>query len=504
MLFRDVCSAVSYAHQHLVVHRDLKPGNILVTTEGTAKLLDFGIAKLLQTATPDHGAAPTVTLMPALTPGYSSPEQILGKQITTASDVYSLGVVLYLLLTGRSPYRTAINSAQDAIREVCETEPQRPSTATAAPNVASRERLDRDLDAIVLMALRKEPERRYASVELLSEDIRRHLDGLPVSAQGDRPGYRARKFLRRHRFETAAALLLALTLVGATIVSLREARIARQQERLAESERERAERHFASVRGLANAFMFRVHDAIKDLPGSTDARELLVSTSLEYLNTLATEASSDPELQLELAAAYQKVGDIQGRANQASKGQPRAALEVYSKSNGLLEPIVAADPLHLGARRMLAENHGRQSRLLLGLGDAKNGTDASRRAVEIFESLAEAQPDAATRRALSSAYRMHGQNLASTGAPKGPVAAYARKSLEIMEDLSRQDPDDRELGKRARVGLQRAGICTHWTQAASRNRRRGPVSQPQGTRHRRAARRGNRRSKHVARPRPAV
>ena len=122
--------------------------------------------------------------MQALTPGYSSPEQILGKQITTASDVYSLGVVLYLLLTGRSPYRSAINTAEDAIREVCETEPQRPSTATAAPNVATRERLDRDLDAIVLMALRKEPERRYASVELLSEDIRRHLDGLRSAPKG--------------------------------------------------------------------------------------------------------------------------------------------------------------------------------------------------------------------------------------------------------------------------------------------------------------------------------
>ena len=156
-----------------------------MTADGDVKLLDFGIAKLLQPAGSETATAPTVTLMRTLTPGFSSPEQILGKPITTASDVYSLGVVLYVLLTGRSPYRRALDTAEDAIREVCDTEPLRPSAAAAEAAAPGREPLGRDLDAIILQALRKEPERRYASVDQLADDIRRYLDGRPVTARGD-------------------------------------------------------------------------------------------------------------------------------------------------------------------------------------------------------------------------------------------------------------------------------------------------------------------------------
>jgi len=440
-LFRDVCAAVSYAHQRLVVHRDLKPGNILVTAEGRVKLLDFGIAKLLQPSANDTGAAPTITLMQALTPGFASPEQILGGTITTASDVYSLGVVLYLLLTGRSPYRTSLDSAQDAIREVCDNDPPPPSSHLS---------LDRDLDAITLRALRKEPDKRYRSVDELSEDVRRHLEGLPVLARGDQFSYRAGKFVRRHRIEIIAAGVLAVTLLGGVFASLREARIAEQQRVVAEQQSERAERHFSSVRKLADTFVFQVHDAIKDLPGSTAARELLVTTALEYLNTLAAEAGNDRELQQDLAAAYEKVGDIQGQAyGQANVGAPRLALDSYAKAIALLEPIVAADPGNIGARSSLAQGYLRRSRLLFVLGEPEQAVVASQSAVSAYEALAQAQPDIVMRASLADAYSSHAYTVDEAGnIPGGQNDAgvvYARKAVAILEDLARERPDDVNL-----------------------------------------------------------
>jgi tetratricopeptide (TPR) repeat protein len=435
-LFLEVCAAVSYAHQRLVVHRDLKPGNILVTADGAVKLLDFGIAKLLQPPGSEVPAALTVTLMRTLTPGFSSPEQVLGKPITTASDVYSLGVVLYVLLTGRSPYRRALETAEDAIREVCDTEPIRPSAAAAEADRAHAEPLGHDLDAIILRALRKEPERRYATVEQFADDVRRCLEGRPVLARGDDLSYRAGKFIRRHRLEVTAAALLALTLVAATIFSLREARIADEQ-------RARAERHFGSVRGLANRFLFEFHDAIKDLPGATRAREQVVGTALEYLGALSAEAGDDHALREELAAAYEKVGDIQGQAyGAATTGEPRKASESYAQAIALLEPIVAADPAAQGARSSLARVLLRNSRLMLLLENPEEAARLSGRAVSMSEALVRDRPDDAARAMLADAYTAHAYTVDMTAGQDGSGIEFARKSIGILEDLERRNPDD--------------------------------------------------------------
>jgi tRNA A-37 threonylcarbamoyl transferase component Bud32 len=209
-LFRTVCGAVEYAHQNLVVHRDIKPANVLVDAHGVPKLLDFGIAKLLASGV-DPDLAPTATVLPMMTPEYASPEQVKGQMVTTASDVYSLGVLLYELLAGRRPYEVQTDSLEAIVQAVCRTEPVPPSEAATARPASE---LRGDLDTIVLKALRKDPERRYRTAHELSEDLRRHLEGLPVTARADTIGYRAGKFVRRHRTAVAAAILVSASLVG--------------------------------------------------------------------------------------------------------------------------------------------------------------------------------------------------------------------------------------------------------------------------------------------------
>jgi eukaryotic-like serine/threonine-protein kinase len=236
-LFRTVCSAVAYAHQNRVVHRDLKPGNILVNAQGVVKLLDFGVAKLLHPEASSKTTGSTAAVLRPMTPEYASPEQVRGSVITPASDIYSLGVLLYELLTGHRPYRVQSRTPQEIERVICEEEPEKPSTVISrieeAPDLGRpltpasvsqtregqpeklRRRLAGDLDTIVLMALRKEPERRYGSVEQLSEDIRRHLEGLPVIARKDAFWYRSAKFIKRNK-----AAVLAATLGAGIILAL--------------------------------------------------------------------------------------------------------------------------------------------------------------------------------------------------------------------------------------------------------------------------------------------
>ncbi len=339
-LFQQVCAAVCYAHQRLVVHRDIKPGNILVTAEGTVKLLDFGIATIVSS----EPALGTLSSAQLLTPDFASPEQIRGEPVTTSSDVYSLGVLLYCLLTGRRPY-AAPASSQQLVRAICEQEPALPSS------IAGKERrrsLSGDLDNIILKALEKDPRQRYSSAEHLSQDIGRYLEGRPVLAHPHTLRYRASKFVGRNKLAvSAAALMIFPCLAGGVGATLWQAR-------LAGIERRRAETGFFETRQLANSLLFELHDAIKDLPGSTAARALIIQRSLKYLDRLAAASPGNPALQLESAEGYKRLGDVQGNASDSNLGDYAAARESYQKAVALLRQPVADAVLDRRRRRLLA------------------------------------------------------------------------------------------------------------------------------------------------------
>lgn len=279
-LFLSVCAAVQHAHRNLVVHRDLKPSNIFVTDDGTVKLLDFGIAKVLDPD--DLDSRMTATHVRLLSPRYGSPEQMRGEPVTTASDVYSLGVVLYELLTGRSPYANETGELEDIERHVLRMEPPPPSTAVSraatgdavVPGVRTedlRRGLRGDLDSIVLMALRKEPARRYGSVDELAEDLRRHLQGRPVRARPDSLAYRTRMFLRRNAVAVGAATAVAVALIVATGVSTALFVRAQRAQVAAETERETAE----SVSGFLQDMFASIEPSVARGDDTTLMRRLL-------------------------------------------------------------------------------------------------------------------------------------------------------------------------------------------------------------------------------------
>jgi hypothetical protein len=340
-LFRKICGAVQFAHQNLVVHRDLKPANILITADGEPKLLDFGIAKLL--AIDDGSLHLTIADQQRLTPAYASPEQVRGGVITTVSDVYALGVLLYELLVGHSPHKFSVPnpSPTELWQVVGEHTAIRPSLA--APDKQIARRLRGDLDNILLMALRKEPARRYTGVGAFSEDIRRYLHKHPIRARPATAGYRAGKFFSRNKVGSVTAAVALVAFLAGTAATIANARRAESEARRAEVEARRAATHFNDVRKLANSFLFEFHDAIARLPGATSARQLIVGRALQYLDKLVQESTGDHALALELAEAYLKVGDVQGKPYTPNLGDSEGAIRSYAKAAEIVAPLVTRE-----------------------------------------------------------------------------------------------------------------------------------------------------------------
>lgn len=487
-LFRKICAAVSYAHQNLVVHRDLKPSNILITSGGEPKLLDFGIARILSDDDSETRATTRI-----FTPEYAAPEQRRGERVTTATDIYSLGILLSHLVNGpgfpedshgASGYRRYFANWFSGVNSDSGMSAGKMGEGHHPP-VAG------DIGTIIQMATREDPGRRYASVSDLSEDIRRHMRGLPVLARKDTFSYRAEKFVRRHLAGVTAAAVVLAALIGGLSISLWQASVAR-------AEREKAERRFRDVRTLTNSFLFEFHDAIKDTAGTLPARRLVVSKALEYLGKLSGEDENDLQLLGELAEAYVRVGAAQADSLRETEnslksfqtaaeidrrilkldpgdaktkkrlvtdlfkcaetlsalGRISEAVAIDRESSALHEEIAGLEPENMGLINDLAEARQHTGEMLLRLDEPDQAEKMFREALQTIAGRIAVDDTAST--GLSFAWIIRGELLGQLKDLSGSAESYTR-AAEIAEIASAADPNDAQARRNLSASHNRAG-----------------------------------------------
>ena len=428
-LVQQVCSAVQYAHQHAIIHRDLKPGNILVRADGVVKVLDFGIAKLVDTSA--TGADATLTTGPrALTPNYASPEQLRGLPVTSAADLYALGVLLYEIVAGVRPYETA-GRPFDEVLLLATSDPRRPSAAAADGLPYDRRELRGDLDTIVLKAMNKEPAQRYASAQELSQDLNRWLDGLPVLAREPSLPYLLAKTARRHRAAFTATVVSAAAVLVGLGVSLRE-------QHLAVAASARAAERFNDVRQIAKALIFEIDDAVQPLPGSTPVRRLIVSQGLTYLERLSGDPDRDDALSLEMGRAYHRIGDVQGNPSLPNLGDGQGALESYRKGISVLRPIATGPHASRDAALEIGKISLTFANVATFIGRATEADAAVQEAAAIGERLRLANPhDDDARRLIGSA-----EFQTASALPDDASLPHWVRADDVFGQLLSDKPDD--------------------------------------------------------------
>lgn len=495
-LFLQVCAAVSFAHSQLVVHRDLKPTNIFVTENGDVKLLDFGIAKILS---PDGDAQnQTVTSLGMMTPAFASPEQIRGETVSTASDIYSLGLILFELLTGTQAYSFSNNRPDEIAKIICESEPPRPSsvisqqfsvstkntkqneirTTDAKLKTRNSKLLKGDLDNIILKALRKEPLRRYASVEQFSNDVKRHLDGLPVIARPDTFSYRFEKFVSRNRLSVVLGFLIFLSFVGGIAATSWQAYRAEQQKKL-------AEKRFAEVRELANNAVFKYYDQIKDLQGATAARETLLKDAAVYLDRLAVDSQNDLALQKDLSNAYFRLGDILGAPYEnANTGSTTAALENYLKAQNITEQLLSQTPEDWEMIGKLRAIHTKTGEIYQRMGKTEETKNHFRAAVELSEKIAAHEPESPKQlSALGQSFILYGETL-PLGINENESVGISSKGFQYLEKALQIAPEDSPSIQRSNMAHIRVGLQVY---ALARDAEAGGDSQKKNEFYQRSA-----------------
>jgi eukaryotic-like serine/threonine-protein kinase len=454
-VFLQVSDAVDYAHRNLIVHRDLKPANILVNSEGLVKLLDFGTASLLAG---QNDVTMTRTRM--LTPRYASPEQLRGERVNIATDVFSLGVVLYELLSGAWPFGDPGSVLSELNRATGTVQADPPSTviteASAERRSAPREQLRRtlkgDLSAIVLKALEQDPGRRYESVHQFASDISSFLEGRPVLAHPQTAVYRIGKFIRLRWLPVAAVAVFILGLSGATFAAFRQARIAQAR--------------YSDLRSLTTTLLFELKDAINDVPGSTPAQKILVTRVVKSLDTLAQQSAHDPKLQLDLAEGYRQLGELQGSPYGQNLGDPSGALANLVKARSLAQQQLAADPKGLAALHAAALIERTTGEVYFGAAQSKDaishlvaGADLAETMVQSAGAVPELLEAAIIHQVLGDVYGQPGT--ASLGDPAQASAQY-RRSAELDEMMVRKDPKMWRARRGVAINRLKLGDLAHF------------------------------------------